>query len=38
MAGYVWDAAKPFLCTETASGMTEARTWVHERRRTTLRG
>ena len=38
VAGYVWDAAKAFFHTDTAAGMTQARTWVHERSRMILHG
>ena len=38
VAGYVWDAAKAFFCTETVAGMAKARTWVHERSRMILQG
>lgn len=38
VAGYVWDAAKAFFCTDTAIGMDKARAWVHERSRLILQG
>lgn len=38
VAGYVWDAAKAFFCTDTAAGMALARDWVHERSRLILQG
>ena len=38
VAGYVWDAAKAFFCTDTAAGMARARAWVHERKRMILHG
>jgi hypothetical protein len=38
VAGYLWDAAKAFFCTETTAGMGKARTWVHERSRMVLHG
>ena len=38
VAGYLWDAAKVFFCTETTAGMALARDWVHERSRMVLQG
>ena len=38
VAGYVWDAAKAFFCTDTTAGMDKARAWVHERSRMILQG
>jgi hypothetical protein len=38
VAGYVWDAAKAFFCTDTTAGMDKARDWVHERSRMILQG
>jgi hypothetical protein len=38
VAGYLWDAAKAFFCTDTTAGMTLARAWVHERSRLILQG
>lgn len=38
VAGYLWDAAKAFFCTETVPGMALARTWVHERSQMILQG
>ena len=38
VAGYVWDAAKAFFCTDTTAGMALARDWVHERSRLILQG
>jgi hypothetical protein len=38
VAGYMWDAAKAFFCTDTTAGMALARTWVHERNRMILQG
>lgn len=38
VAGYLWDAAKAFFCTDTAAGMDKARAWVHERSRMILHG
>jgi len=38
VAGYLWDAAKAFFCTDTTAGMDKARTWVHERSRLVLHG
>ena len=38
VAGYVWDAAKAFFCTDTPAGMARARAWVHERKRMILHG
>jgi hypothetical protein len=38
VAGYLWDAAKAFFCTDTTAGMDKARDWVHERSRMILHG
>jgi hypothetical protein len=38
VAGYVWDAAKAFFCTDTTAGTALARAWVHERSRMILQG
>jgi hypothetical protein len=38
VAGYLWDAAKAFFCTDTTAGMDKARDWVHERSRIILQG
>src|SRR5664279_5558988 len=38
VAGYLWDAAKAFFCTDTTAGMDKARGWVHERSRLILHG
>lgn len=38
VAGYVWDAAKAFFATHTATGMAQARAWVHGRNRMILQG
>ena len=38
VAGYLWDAAKAFFCTDTTAGMDLARAWVHERSRLILQG
>jgi hypothetical protein len=38
VAGYLWDAAKAFFCTDTTAGMDKARDWVHERSRMILQG
>ena len=38
VAGYLWDAAKAFFCTDTTAGMALARDWVHERSRLVLHG